>query len=48
MCWCRLVWVPHAEINDVLTPSTRGLLQLSDDIEDVRGKTLDTLKMGIH
>ena len=48
MCWCRLVWVAHTEIDNVLAPSARGLLQLSDDVEDVRGKTLDALKMGIH
>jgi hypothetical protein len=45
---CRLVRVAHAEINDVLSASARGLLQFTDDIEDVGRETLNALKMGIH
>jgi hypothetical protein len=45
---CRLVRIAHAEINDVLSASTRGLLQFTDDIEDVGRETLNALKMGIH
>ena len=45
---CRLVRVAHAEINYVLSTSARGLLQFTDDIEDVGRETLNALKMGIH
>jgi hypothetical protein len=31
----RLIWVTHTKINDVLTSSARGLLQLTYDVEDV-------------
>ena len=45
---CRLIRVAHSEINDVLSASARGLLQLADDIEDVGRETLNALKMDIH
>ena len=44
----RLVRVAHTEINDVLAPCARSLLQFTDDIEDVGRETLNALKMGIH
>ena len=45
---CRLVRIAHAKINDVLSASTCGLLQFTNDIEDVGRETLDALKMSIH
>ena len=44
----RLVRVAHTEIYDVLSARTRGLLQFTNDIEDVGRETLNALKMGIH
>jgi hypothetical protein len=47
--WRRgLVRVTHAEINDVFSAGTGGLLQFTNDIEDVGRETLNALKMGIH
>ena len=45
---CRLVRIAHAEINDVLSASARGLRQFTDDIEDVGRETRNALKVGIH
>ena len=45
---CRLIGVAHTKINDVFSTRTRGLLQFTDDIEDVGRETLNALKMGIH
>ena len=45
---CRLVRVAHAEIDNVFSAGTGGLLQFTNDIEDVGRETLNALKMGIH
>lgn len=43
-----LIRIPHAEIDDVLTPRTGLFLQLADDIEDIGGQAPDTLEFGFH
>ena len=40
-----LVWVSHAEINDVFTTLPRPRLEGIDDVKYVRGKSLDTGKL---
>ncbi len=44
----RLVRIAHAEINNIFTTSAGCLLQLADDIENIRRQTLYTLKVCIQ
>lgn len=45
---CGLIRVAHAEIDNVFSAGTGGLLQFTNDVEDVGRETLNALKMGIH
>ena len=44
----RLVRIAHAEIDNIFTTSAGSLLQLADDIENIRRQTLYTLKVCIQ
>jgi hypothetical protein len=44
----RLVRVAHAEVDDVFAASSRLLLQITDDVEDVRREALDAREVGFH
>ena len=48
MLWRGLVRITHAEINNILATSAGSLLQLADDIEDIRRQTLYTVKVCIQ
>src|SRR3990167_2369633 len=41
---CRLIRVAHAEIDDVFSSPSRLLLQVIDDVEDIRREPLDALE----
>ena len=41
---CRAVGVTHAQVDDVFAAPTRSHLQLSSDIEHIRGETIDARK----
>ncbi len=43
---CGLVWIAHAEVDDVFPPRARGRLQLVDDVEDIGRQALDAAKFG--
>ena len=45
MLWGRLIRVPHAEINDVLTPRTRFRLECIYYRKYIGRKPLDTAKL---
>ena len=45
---CGLVWVAHTEINNIFTARSRLLLQLADNIEDVRRQAPNALEIVIH
>src|SRR4029450_6962884 len=38
--WGRAVGIAHREVDDVLAGASRCLLEVADDVEDVRGKPL--------
>lgn len=48
MLWRGLVRIAHAEINNIFTTSAGCLLQLADDIENIRRQALYTLKVCIQ
>ena len=44
----RLIWIAHAEIDDIFARRTRSLLELANDIEHIGGKALNSLKLIVH
>ena len=44
----RLIGIAHAEVDDVLPGRTRGLLELTNDTENVGRQAPYTLKLLIH
>ncbi len=42
----RAIRIAHAHVDDVLAAPTRSHLQLTGDVEDVRGQALDARKLG--
>ena len=43
-----LIRITHAEIDNVLTTRARSLLQLANDVENIRGQPLNPLKVCIQ
>ena len=48
VCRRGLVRITHAEINDVFPGRTGLLLQVANDVENVRGEALNALKLVFH
>ena len=44
----RLIRITHAEIDNVLTTRACSLLQLANDVENIRGQPLNPLKVCIQ
>jgi hypothetical protein len=42
--WCRLVWIPHAEIDDIVAALPSFKLERLHLREDIRRESLDSIK----
>lgn len=44
----RLIWIAHAEVDDILAARSRRCLQLIDNVENIGRKPLDAAKVGLR